>query len=133
MWRGFLDAQNDKTGTMCSKIEEPVTLTFVPPDSDPEQGNNENTLTTGVYKNKTTEFGKSTPLLETATMTSVPPGLGGDGQSTTELDCQTVKSNDCCGCNTRLPSLGASKGCTRFGFDFPRIAAAWNWNQIYHC
>ena len=70
------------------KNEEPVTLTFVPPDSDPEQGNNENTLTTGVYKNKTTEFGKSTPLLETATMTSVPPGLGGDGQSTTELDCQ---------------------------------------------
>ena len=70
------------------KKDEPKILTFVPPDSDPALGTREKTLTKGEYKNITTELGKSSPLLDTDTMTSVPPGFEGDGQSTTALDCQ---------------------------------------------
>ena len=74
------------------KNDEPIIPTFVPPDADPELGNSENTLTNGENKNKTKEFGKSNPLLDTDTMTSVPPGFWGEGQSTTELDCQVPKT-----------------------------------------
>lgn len=70
------------------KNDEPEMATFVPPDSDPELGKSEKTLTNGENKNKTIESGKSNPLFDTDTTTSVPPGLGGDGQSTTALDCQ---------------------------------------------
>ena len=74
------------------KNDDPAITTFVPPDSDPELGTSANTLVNGENKNRTTESGKSNPLFDTDTMTSVPPGFGGDGQSTIVLDCQVPKT-----------------------------------------